>query len=571
MSAIAFPRARSRPADAPRIAIPLPRISLLTASSFVLYIALGSYLALVLHAFHGDAYSRVANAYYVLFSRDPHLAAIGFVWMPLPSLFELVLVPLKVLFPAMTQAGFAAVVMSATFMALAVSALNGTLADLGVHRGLRLVLVLAFALNPMIVYYGAIGTSEGPTLFFAILTCRYLLRYAATASTGSLVGAGLGIAGGYLTRYEAAASAVGVALFIVLLSLARLDGSRRSRLAHAAGDIAVALTPFVMVFVAWAVASWLIVGSPFTQFTSDYGNSNQMRVWAEQGANEIGLPLLPSLELTVLRLAALSAAAPLALLLGLGRIAIRRDFRVLAVGAVLTPMLGFMVLAYVVHVLAPWLRYFILVIPLALLVLGIAVAPSGTKPAMADPAVRPRLRRSAAFRAAMAGVIALAAIISVPVTGAGMLTPAVAVEESRDVGALLGPKAGQPDRPGAAVRTFASEASIAAYLDSLRLPSGSVLVDVFSAFPIVVFSDNPDQFVATTDRDFKQVLADPGTFGVRYLLVPSIEGHGQIDAINHAYPHLDVEADFVTVERQFPALGTSSSWTLYRLVSTEAQ
>ena len=31
-------------------------------------------------AFQGDAYSRVGNAYYVLFSRDPHLAAIGFVW-----------------------------------------------------------------------------------------------------------------------------------------------------------------------------------------------------------------------------------------------------------------------------------------------------------------------------------------------------------------------------------------------------------------------------------------------------------------------------------------------------------
>ena len=32
------------------------------------------FLAFVLHAYHGDAYSRVANAYYVLFSRDPHLA-----------------------------------------------------------------------------------------------------------------------------------------------------------------------------------------------------------------------------------------------------------------------------------------------------------------------------------------------------------------------------------------------------------------------------------------------------------------------------------------------------------------
>jgi hypothetical protein len=37
-------------------------------------------LFFVLRIGNSDALSRTANAYYVLYSRDPHLAAIGFIW-----------------------------------------------------------------------------------------------------------------------------------------------------------------------------------------------------------------------------------------------------------------------------------------------------------------------------------------------------------------------------------------------------------------------------------------------------------------------------------------------------------
>jgi len=36
----------------------------------------------------GDALSRIANAYYVLYIEPPHLASLGFVWNPLPSVLE---------------------------------------------------------------------------------------------------------------------------------------------------------------------------------------------------------------------------------------------------------------------------------------------------------------------------------------------------------------------------------------------------------------------------------------------------------------------------------------------------
>jgi hypothetical protein len=540
--------------------------------AYVVYLGAGAYLAFALHAYHGDAYSRVSNASYVLFSRDPHLAAMGFVWMPLPSAFELVLLPARSLFPALTEQGFAAVIMSATFMALAVATLDRILVDFGIRGFVRAGLVAAFALHPMILYYGAIGTSEAPTVFFALLAVRYLARYCVDASTASLVGLGIALAGGYLTRYEAAAAPVGVAGLILVLSLARVPGTIRVRALHAASDIAVAVTPFVLVFVAWAVASWLIVGSPFSQFSSDYGNSTQMRVWAAQGANEIGLPLGPSVTLAGLRLLALSIAAPVGLLAAAWLFLARRDWRVLAIGAVLGPMLGFMVLAYVLHLVAPWLRYFILVVPLGILLVALAIAPrsssdaaEGPKPARSLRGLRVSIARAASPLAA--ALLLAVALVNVPVSAVGMLNRSVAVEEAKDLGGLLGPEAALPHRPGAALRTFAGEQAVADYLDAMDLPRGSVLLDVFSGFPIVMLSAHPDRFVITPDRDFERVLADPAIFGVSHILVPSINGNGIMDAVNRAYPNLDIREDYATEVRTFPAVGTSATWTLYRLVT----
>src|SRR5919204_6676355 len=113
------PKPAWRPA-APSVRLRMPRLGARFAF-FVLptvgYLALGAYLDLVAHVIVGDAWSRVGNAYYVLFSRDPHLAAIGFVWSPLPSLLELPLVVLHGVSPALVSEGFAGSILSALAMA----------------------------------------------------------------------------------------------------------------------------------------------------------------------------------------------------------------------------------------------------------------------------------------------------------------------------------------------------------------------------------------------------------------------------------------------------------------------
>ena len=84
---------------------------------FAGYLSVAVLLDLVYHSVVGDATSREANAYYVFFSNDPHLAAIGFVWNPLTSLTEMPLILLKGLWPALTAEAFASGIMSSVFMA----------------------------------------------------------------------------------------------------------------------------------------------------------------------------------------------------------------------------------------------------------------------------------------------------------------------------------------------------------------------------------------------------------------------------------------------------------------------
>ena len=58
---------------------------ILFALLFTVYFLAACYLTLVANVIYGDAWSRVEIAYRILSSRDPHLAAIGFIWGPLRS------------------------------------------------------------------------------------------------------------------------------------------------------------------------------------------------------------------------------------------------------------------------------------------------------------------------------------------------------------------------------------------------------------------------------------------------------------------------------------------------------
>ena len=162
------------------------------------YFIVGYEVVVSKHLVNFDSFSRLAHAYFVWFNDPPKLAAIGFVWPPIQTMIFL---PFALIKPLATSLA-ALPAASATFMALTIVVLNHGLRATGMAWFARYPLLLAFGLNPMIVYYGANGMAEAVYLFFLILGVYFLIRWYQTKHTHLLAFVGIGMALAMLSRYE---------------------------------------------------------------------------------------------------------------------------------------------------------------------------------------------------------------------------------------------------------------------------------------------------------------------------------------------------------------------------------
>jgi hypothetical protein len=511
------------------------------------YLAVAVYFVLGHGIIFGDALSRVANAQYVIDSRDRHLAAIGFVWNPLPSLVLVPFIPLRAVWPDLIRTGFVGDVSTALFMAGAVGLVRGTLQDLGVGRVARLALTLCFAANPMIVLYASNGMSEAPLLFFIALAARALTAWLGAGSTRSLVTLGFALAGGYLTRYEAIAPALAVTFLVAVVSAARATGPWRERRTAGLANAGIAALPFAFVFVGWAVLSRVIVKQWFPTLQSEYGNTAQVG-HSRQFIEDVGGHTVVARGSYVLQqIVGLEPALAVLLVLALLVLVLRRDLRVMAPVAVAGAVLAFDSFAFLTGSSFGWLRFQIAAIPLAVMLAG--VVASGW-----------RNRWLRAF------VVCLVFALTAP----GIVTAADAMA-NRKLGreeAAVVRAAVRPDSLTPAERTnlgrFDVLRDVAAYVDGQHLKDGAVLTDAAFSFGVLLASRHPQTFLITPDQDFQPAVADPVTFGVQYLLIPDHSG-ASYDALNVAYPdayaHGVLGAQLV---HEWNGQG-GPDWRLYRL------
>ncbi|WP_238008496.1 hypothetical protein KZZ52_32175 [Dactylosporangium sp. AC04546] len=541
-----------------------------TEGRVVFVAALLCYLAAAWWFWHqalipGDSTSRVANGYYILFSRDPHLAAVGFVWNPLPSLLLLPALPLKALVPALTSEGLLAAATSALFMAGTVAAGNDTLRRLRVSRLSRRVLTLLLAAHPMFLIYAGNGMSEACFMFFLVLSARALLRWLSDGRPQSLVPLGLSLGLAYGARYEALAPGLAAPVVVFAVSWWRGRGRARWRYATAQADAVLTALPVAMSVAGWALASKIIVGQWFATFSSAYGNAAQV------SANERGIHSITGEDLgsrTAYALNQVLGLQPLLpVLLALAALVAlrRRDPRILAPIAVFGAVLAFGDLAFVSGNSFGWLRFQIAAVPLAYLLTALLLAgpvrdPAPTPaPAVLAGAPAGRGRRSRLTLAPLAGLLigalrdtrrggalatvgngpgrqsgprrqrvvavaaVLAAALALPATIATLRAPRLAREESEWL-----TEAGAARTAGLA----RLNAHVARDLDAMGLPDGAVITDSAYAFAVIMASRNPRQFVITSDRDFASKLADPRASQVRYLL---ISANGAADAVRTAH------------------------------------
>lgn len=566
--------------------------------AYVGYVVVGALIVFGTGSVPIDTWARVGNAFYALYSRDPHLGAIGVVLSPLPTLAILPILPFKALWPALVTSAFAAPITSAAFMAGGIVLVRRILRDLAVPSWLTWLLVALFALDPMIVYYGANGLTEAPFVFCLLWATSSLLRWLDRGALADLVRLAIALAIGYLTRYEFIAATPAALGVVAVVGYLRTPGAIAERRTAALADTIVAGLPFALAFVGWALVSWLLVGSPFAQFTSIYGNSSQVQVLRESVLEQIG----PRTALGYVggQVLGLAPVLPVIFVLALVRAGCRLDQRVLAPVAIIGAPLAFSVVAFLTGSTVGFLRYEIAAIPLLVVLAGILVArrepmqhfgPNQSWSGIVDRSrsrwserlrVTPHFlwqvslaalvarwhahlsRPRAAFGAAFGILVAVGIALSLPTSLVTMRNPLLAREEADALRSVLG---NDPPATGASyVLAIHAEASrVAAAIDALDLSQGSVLLDVATGNPIVLQSAHPDWFVITPDRDFQRVLADPASFGVRYLVVPGPSGEGALDALNRAYPALYATgAGFATLVGQYDQPG-ADSWRLYRV------
>jgi len=542
-------------AHRPRRAVAFRPESAVFFGLLAVYLAVGFWLVLAQHSIMEDALSRVANASYVIDSRQPKLANVGFVWTPLPSLLLVPFLPLKFLWPPLVTEGLLGNILSAIAMAASARVLCGLLDDLGVSRRVAIAVAIAYGLQPMIIWFGANGMTEALLVMFVLLASRRLVRWSTDPDPRHLMMAGTFVAIGYLARYEVLASGAAAVVVVGFLSWWRTLGDRTRRRDAVVADVLLVGAPLAAIFTLWALASWIIVGHPFDQFSSAYGNSAIVEHNGVATSVDLVLPAVQWLVLAPLLPAVFVAAGVLARR--------RRDLSLLAPVGLLTAITAFELLIYSAGSLFGFLRYQIVVIPLSAVLVGYlcrgrdrvlvlpqperpdadATIPNGLPVSLPRPARHSISGRRGAlpsgWRGAAAVLVAVLAMVPGVVTSgyAFLAVPALASQEWEHVRPAAMVAVGDTEpAPGAANGNFDVDRDVGAYLDAQRLPVGSVVLDSGPGFAVLAATANPRQFVITSDLDFTGATSDPVGHHIRFLLVSG--GQAPYDAVGATWPTL---------------------------------
>lgn len=501
-----------------------PAVALFTVA-LIGYTVVGIVLALRYNLIEGDAASRVANAGYVLYSRHPHVSAVGFVWNPLPSLMEVPILQLSTLWPELKTYALAGVFQSAAFMAGAVVLVRRIAVDRRVGGAWRWIAVSCFALHPMIVMYGGSGMSEAAELFFALWAVRRLLLWVELRRAGDLAWTGIALGLGYLARYEFIPAAAGAAALVGVLAYIRAASSARWQTSLL--SVLIVVYPITMAFVAWALIGWLISGDLFAQLWSPYGNDSLVAEFAERGPRQAETV---SPWMLGARMLGMQPFAVIATALAVATALVRRRAEHLVAPAIIVPVLLFVVWGQYSATTFGWFRYYMLAVPLVVCVALVL----WTAPADATGGGEDHRLGSARLGAAL---LSLSLIVGFPVTTAAMFDERLGNQQLRSgLLSIVDPERHPADERGHR-RVMLDDRSVAEYFDRRHLADGSVLMDSVLTWGIWLASDNPRQFVITSDYDFTAALNRPWQYKIQYIVVsnPTLTDS---DAVNRRYPQL---------------------------------
>ena len=499
-----LPRERAR-IDRQRVLIWLSRYQgwLIFAVGSLGGIALAAWLSFVVGLAPGDALSRTYSAMMVIHSRFPHLAALGFIWPPLPALAQL---PFMLL-PQFTYYGFSGGIVTALAAGALLATLNGVLRWARLRIAWRLLLLALFALNPMWFYYAGNGMSEMPFLLFFTLVTAYFLRWQAEGHWNELLLAGLMTALMFGCRYDAIAYAV---TFAAVMLWVHIVGRRRINPTRIEANLLAYLVPVIYIAFLWVFFNWQFMGDALYFLRSEYSNVYITRHMAN---NPQVLALQSSWAFTfrylLLELSALSslflALVPLAIFQSLRR----RD--VALVGLLLLSLVipFFQLVMYRGGQTFGFLRFYMSVQPTALLLAAYLL----------------REWRGWARRVLLAMVVVGLA------SGAWVSFQAMQRTEDKDFAAAL-------MNPSAKIDNYADDHAVGVVLRQRFTDEPVLILTDSRAEEVVLFSQMPKRFILPSDLDFEQALAEPTVHADYILIGPHTGEEREFHAVHERYPNL---------------------------------
>lgn len=539
----------------PRLSADL-RVDLLTfVGTFVVALLISVYTYYVLGIWNADSLSRTIDAQAVLYSRDPHLGAIGFVWPPLPTIARIALMPLT---HPLGIGDFTGQLTAVLFTSGVVVVLNRILRTLGLFRTPRAIWIGMSMLNPVVLLHFTNGTAESAFTLVLLVVVHFTLRLS-TTPVPAISGMGLAIAVALGVRYEALAMAGMAAVGVVIFGVTQ----RRASTAHASairveGMLTGLLFPVVFVGAMWLFFNWTIQGDPLFFYTSPFS----IRGAADVARNvpghvlEYAVHSIPGTLAYVAQRTFQVSAAFIPAALALTWVAAKRRDPI-AIMLLLVSLSVHAMQAYQAFTgsIAPWLRYWVYLPLLTPIALAYVLGPGGGAARLRD-AQRPLV---------LSILIPFLLLASNAVTFVAMQASSVGYDEQIFSYELAGNRAASEAVRGR-IPSKDSADEIASYLNSIE---GNVLVDKQRAALFMLGIDDPARFIIDADRDFATVILNPAA-AADWVLLPdpssdsaAVTSH---DSIYTVYPDLYEGAPWLELEHEFDH--EHRDWRLYRVIGS---
>lgn len=506
-----------------------------TVAAGAIYLAVAWAVAEGMNLRSAEAMERAVSAWFLLLGDLGRISIGGSTEPPLPALLEM---PLALL-PSLRGTWLSGAVLSAASGALACLVLGRILAALGASGPWRLAAVALFALNPLVLFQAASGSSEMIGVLMVLLSAHYLIDWHRTQNLQPLISLGFATGGAALARFDAAAYAIVLVGVLWYLDQREDEGSA----GRTPGILAGYGAPVLFLTGAWVLFSLLIPDGPARvgeaavrqvvgwgyAMGDAVGSSGQA---AGQAAGSLGdvLPMLAQLS-------------PLFLLsvgLVLRDSTARREKHTLCLILLGLCSPALLVLRAVAGD-SVRLSDAILMVPFGFVLAGRALAPSPLQ-----------IEGTSARTTALRALVVLTAALSSLSTLAAMAGP-LADREERAFAA-----AGSSQGPG---DLWIAEREIAAYLTA-NVGGSLVLADLRDAYPIVFFTRSPELFRPIGS----QRAPDPAREAERdpeYLLAMSKRPGSAPGMAAGDYPGTSGESPYLAVPvKEWPAEG----WRLYRLI-----